>query len=81
MGVAERGAAMRALAPDVEARRLQRLPGFPVRPLHRPWDDVLEAAEDRAPVTGVLAEPVAVVGLDCVSAPGAAQRFRVSPLG
>jgi hypothetical protein len=42
-----------------------------VRALHRPRNHVLEAAEDRAAVTGVLGGAKAVRGIDRSTAPGA----------
>ena len=51
--------------------RLQRLPRLPVRALHRPRNDVLQPAEHRPAVTGMLGQPEAVRGLDGVSAPRA----------
>ena len=73
---AQLGPALRALAPFVQAARLDRLGRLPVRALHAPRDHVLEAAEDRAAVALVLAEAKAVVRLDFVTAPRAADVFR-----
>jgi len=72
----ERGAAVRALAPDIEAARFERLAGFPVRAADRPGHDVLEAAEDRAAIAIVLAEAKAVPRLDVGAAPRAAALVR-----
>jgi hypothetical protein len=73
--VAERLSTVGAFAQGVEAGRLDGLPHFPVRALHRPWHDVLEPAEHGTTVAGVLAEPVAVVLLDRIPAPGAGEPF------
>jgi hypothetical protein len=66
---AEHGAALGALAPGVQAFRFERLTGFPVRSPHRPRHDVLEAAEGRAAIAVVLAEPEAIAWLDVGAAP------------
>jgi hypothetical protein len=76
VGVAERRAAVSALARSVEPARLDRLPRLPVCALQRPRHDVLEPAEHRAAVPSVFGEPVAVARLDRIAAPGASQGFR-----
>ena len=53
--------------------RLDRLACLPVRALNRPGNDVLQAAEDRSTIAGMLREPVAVIGFDGIPAPGAFQ--------
>ena len=80
MGIAERFPAVCAFGGVVQPAWLQRLPRFPVRSLHRPRHHVLEAAEDRTPIAGVLpirgkAEPVAVVGFHRIAAPGTGEPF------
>jgi hypothetical protein len=74
----ERGTALGTFARVAEVARLDGLAGLsmflPVRALHHPGDDVLEAAEGGAPVAGVLAEAVPVVGFDGAPAPGAGGR-------
>src|SRR5438128_2906831 len=56
----ERGAAQGAFRDAISARRLERRPRLPVRALDGPRDDVLQAAEDGAPVSGYLSRAVAV---------------------
>ena len=57
----------------LERRRLLELPSLPMRPLDRPRDDVLEAAEGRPAVAGGLIEPESVVLLDGRPTPRASQ--------
>lgn len=52
-------------------RKVQGKAVLPARSAHRPGDDVLEPAEGRAPVAGLLGEPESVSLLDRVSAPRA----------
>jgi len=67
----ERLAAVRAaLEPFLHRLGLGQLPGVPMRPLNRPRDDVLEAAEGGAPLTGRLVGAKAGIGLDVFPAPG-----------
>jgi hypothetical protein len=61
----------------VNRRRLGEWTRLPVRPLHRPGDDVLETAEDRAALARRLVGPKAVGLLDPGTAPGAS--FRAGP--
>src|SRR3954447_25682931 len=55
----------------VQRRRLGHLPGLPMRSLDRPRDQVLEPAEDGAPLPGGFVGAEAVIGLDLRPAPGA----------
>ena len=71
MHFAEWGAALSALVGGVRAGRLDGLARLPVCALHRPGDDVLEAAEDRSTVPGVLAQPEAVGPIDAGPTPRA----------
>ena len=68
----ERGGAEGALRRPIGAGRLERLAGFPVCALHRPRHHVLEPAEHRAAVAGVLRRAVPVRAVDGGAAPGAA---------
>ena len=66
--VAELGIAVRAARrARVDAGGLGKLAGLPVGALDRPRDDVLEPAEDGAPLAGRLVGAEAVVGLDAAS--------------
>jgi hypothetical protein len=76
MPALERRAALSAVGGSVGAPGLERLSGLPVSALHRPGHDVLEAAEDCTAIARVLAQAVAVIHLDGVSAPRAARLFR-----
>jgi hypothetical protein len=77
VGIVERAAAVSAgLVLGRQTDGLEWLARLPVRALYRPRDYVLEAAEDSSAVARVLGEPVAVVGLDGVPAPGAFQGHR-----
>ena len=76
MPALERRAALGAVGRSIAATELERLAGLPVSALHRPWHDVLEAAEDCSAIARVFAQAVAVVHLDDVSAPRAARMFR-----
>jgi hypothetical protein len=73
--VAERLSTVGAFALGVETGRLDGLPRLPVRSLHRPRHDVLQPAEHGTAVAGMLAEPVAVVLLDRITAPRAGEPF------
>jgi 3-isopropylmalate dehydrogenase len=77
--VAERRVALGAGGHAVGSRGLWWKARLPVRALDRPGNDVLEAAEDGAPLAGVLDQPEPVPGLDRVAAPGAALPFRAQP--
>lgn len=69
VGLAQVCAAVGARAGGVRPGRLHGLAGLPVRPLHRPRHHVLEPAEDRPAIAGVLGQAEAVGGLDRVPAP------------
>ncbi len=59
-----------------EVVRLRRMPcqdaSLPVRPLHRPRDDVLQTTEDSESLASLLRDPIALVRLDRDSTPTAA---------
>ena len=60
----QRRTAVGALGGAIRPGRLDRLARIPVRPLHRPRHHVLQPAEHRAAVAGVLGRPEAVRGID-----------------
>jgi hypothetical protein len=69
--VTERIATTGAAPLRLEPAWIEMLTHLPARSPHRPGNNVLEPAEDGAPVACVLAEPEAVPLLDRVAAPGA----------
>src|SRR5829696_6472850 len=71
-GVVERDAALRAaIELRVRRQRLAERTGVPVRALHRPRHDVLEPAEHRAPLPGLLGDAIALVETNRRTAPAA----------
>jgi hypothetical protein len=53
----------------VDGLRFGQFAGLPVRAAEAPWDDVLEAAEDGAPLPRRLVGAEAIAGLNRVPAP------------
>lgn len=71
--IVDRGAALRALVKLLRRRQtLRKHASLPVRPLHRPRDNMFQAAEDGEPFTSLLRRSEALVHVDRNFTPAAA---------